>query len=105
MPNEKESGRYPNDLRSHRVRACLTRKQLSDLTGCLEAKDSVRFTGVSVAAVKALELGWTRPRPRTAASLAEVLSFEPLTVFNSGIDDSVRNPSGKTRVALARDKG
>lgn len=90
MPNEKKTGRYPNRLRAVRTAACLTRAQVSQLTSSLVGENCVLYAEVSVATLKALELGWSRPRLRTASSLAKVLESRPAEVFTSGFDDSVR---------------
>jgi DNA-binding XRE family transcriptional regulator len=97
MPNEKQSGRHPNELRAARSRACLTRAQVSELTKRLATVDSLRFAAVSEATIKSLELGWSRPRPRTATTLARALDARPEDIFTSGIDDSNRKNSGPPR--------
>lgn len=90
MPNEKKTGRYPNRLRAARTAACLTRSQVSQLTRRLAGEDGLFYGEVSEAALKALELGWSRPRPRTASSLAKALESSPAELFTSGFDNSVR---------------
>lgn len=90
MPNRKERNRFPNELRKHRLRACLSRELLADITARLGACESHRYVAVSVATIKALELGWSKPRVRTAATLAKALEISPSAIFTSGFDDSVR---------------
>lgn len=97
MPTQKNECKYPNGLREARLLRCLTRRQLSELTGRLHQLDPLVDVLVSDSAVKALEAGWSRPRLRTMATLCRVLEVSASQLFPLGADDGIRNPEGRTR--------
>ncbi len=90
MPNEKQRGRYDCALKCARLSACLTREELGAMATRLAEQDSGRFSPVSVETIKALELGWSRPRPKTAAALSKALGVSPAELFPAGVDDGDR---------------
>ncbi|MBL8060747.1 MAG: hypothetical protein JNK63_08550 [Chthonomonas sp.] len=77
--------------------ACLSRRELCEMTSRLALTDTRHFSDVSEATIKSLELGWSRPRPKTARTLASALNKDPHAVFTSGIDDSDRKSTRETQ--------
>ena len=97
---------YPNNLR--RVRedsAMISRALLSARCAKLAEQDDTRFVKVSLPGLRALELGLSRPRRVTAATLATSLETTVETLFPGGVDDPVRNPDGNTRIEPDRLRG
>jgi DNA-binding XRE family transcriptional regulator len=90
MPNQKERGKYPNNLRVLREERLLSRDQLAELTERLALEDSVRYKALSPSTVKSLELGWTRPRMSTALVLSTFFGKPVDELFPAGLDDGNR---------------
>jgi hypothetical protein len=90
VPNERVD-KYPNELRKLREERLLTRSQLEELTRRLEETDPSLYRRIGFEAVKSLESGWTRPRPTTARTIAEVLGVSVNEIFVSGIDHGLRH--------------
>jgi hypothetical protein len=90
VPNERIK-KFPNQLREFREARLLTRYQLEELTRRLEEIDPKLYRRVGFEAVKSLENGWTRPRPTSARTIAEVLGVAVSEVFVSGIDHGLRH--------------
>lgn len=94
VPNERIS-RYPNNLRRIREGKLLTRDQLEELTSRLEAKDPALYKRIGFEAIKNIELGFTRPRPTTARSIADALEVSVAEIFVSGVDLGFRSNIGR----------
>jgi hypothetical protein len=60
---------------------------------------------VSAVTIRDLELGLSRPRRTTAATLATALETSTEELFPGGFDDPIRNPAGNTRVPSTRPRG
>lgn len=71
----------------------------------LEISDPGKYRSLAPSSLKRLEAGRRRPRMATAVTLAAVLEQDIDTLFPSGVDDPVRNPEGKTRIAPDRKIG
>lgn len=86
MQDSSHDQPFPNELRAHRDRACLTRQQLSALSARLAEADSVQFTYVGYTTIQNLERGLSQPRASTARTLAQVLQADVREVFPRGLD-------------------
>ena len=95
---------YPNKLRERRLAAFLTRAQLADKTAKLAEAESEAYNSVSARSLERLERGETKPRIKTAASLAKALEVSPQELFPLGPDHGIRNPGGKTSIPATRPK-
>ena len=71
----------------------------------LAEDDLDSFVPLSLSALKKLEGGDSRPRVRTAMTLATALSSTVEALFPNGVDDTVRNPRGLTHIPTNRRKG
>jgi len=91
------SHEYENGLRDARVEKNFTRQQLSTRCSALKEKDDERYVTVSVSTIKQLEAGGHKPRLKTAVTLAAVVESEANLLFPLGLDDGIRNTTGKTR--------
>ena len=91
------SHEYENRLRDARVGKNLTRQQLSTRCLAFKEKDDERYVTVSISTIKQLELGGHKPRLKTAVTLAVVLDAAANDLFPLGMDDGIRNTTGKTR--------
>jgi DNA-binding XRE family transcriptional regulator len=88
---------FSNNLRQVREKAGMTRDGLAALCVALAVSDR-RYTSLTAQTIRNLETGERRPRMRTAVTLAAILETTREALFPSGIDDSVRNPTGKTLI-------
>ncbi len=102
---EENAPPYPNNLRQVREQVLLSRASLVLACKGLAEKDAVRFTALSISTIRSLEVGLTRPRLTTAATLAVALGVSAADLFPDGLDDPVRNPSGNTRITANRPRG
>ena len=71
----------------------------------LADSDPNNFVPISLSALKKLEGGDSRPRVRTAMTLATALSSTVEALFPNGVDDTARNPRGLTHIPSDRRKG
>ena len=71
----------------------------------LAEQDDMRYVAVTVAAIRTLEAGRSRPRRMTAATLAAALDVPVEVLFPRGLDDPIRNPDGNTRIPADRRRG
>jgi len=71
----------------------------------LAEDDPDSFVPLSLSALKKLEGNDSRPRVRTAMTLATALSSTVEALFPNGVDDTVRNPRGLTHIPTNRRKG
>ena len=83
----------------------ISRALLSARCAKLAEQDPTRYKTVGVTALRDLELGLSRPRRVTAATLAAALDTTPEAIFPGGFDDPVRNPRGATRISPGRPRG
>jgi hypothetical protein len=96
---------YPNGLREKRDAVRMSRDTLSRICGRLSIEDDARFTTVSYFAIRQLEMGKSRPRARTAATLTAALGISSdEQIWESGIDNVSRNPEGRTGTNAGRPK-
>ena len=96
---------FPNRLREVRERErMITREALRVMCERLHDDEPLLYSKVSLAAIRSLELGQSRPRARTAAAIAKVLHVAPAELFPLGPDDPRRNPEGNTRITPERRK-
>jgi DNA-binding XRE family transcriptional regulator len=102
MPSQPQ---WLNKLREARDEALMTRMQVSMRCFILAETDPSRYVGVSVAAIRDLEVGRTKPRRRTAVTLAAALDLAVDALFPLGLDTPIRNPEGRTRITPGRRKG
>ena len=96
---------YPNHLRQLRERSMISRAILVTRCKKLAEQDDTRYVGLTVSTVRLLELGLTRPRRTTAATLSVALETSVEELFPLGTDDPTRNPDGRTGAAVARPRG
>jgi len=89
---------YPNELRTRRHEASISRAQLAELTKRVAEEDPVFYTAVSARSLERLERGEVRPQAKTAHALAKALERSVADLFPHGISDQTQNPEGKTRV-------
>lgn len=94
-----------NPLRAARDAALMTRAQLSLRCSSLAQDDPTRYTSVSVNAIRDLEVGRTKPRRSTAATLSAALQKTINELFPQGLDTPLRNPQGHTSIAPDRPRG
>ncbi len=87
-----------------RVKLGLTRVELSSVCEAIAVTDVGQYTRVSMDAIRKLELGITRPRRKTAQTLAKALQLPIEALFPNGIDNVTRNPEGITRISPDRPK-
>ena len=91
---------YPNDLRKVREdKALISRAQLVARSVSLAENEPTRYVRIGMTALRDLELGISRPRRNTAATLAAALETTPEELFPNGFDDPTRNPKGFTRIS------
>ncbi len=81
---------YPNELRTRRDAAALSRARLAALCAQRADQDPVRYTAVGESTINHLERGKSQPRASTAATLAEVLACTVVELFPGGIDTKSR---------------
>ncbi len=106
MPGEEAQGpAYPNELRTIRTEREMTREELSYACRQLAEKKPEQHRTVSVGTLRNLELGVTRPKPSVARTIAAALKLKVDVIFTSGVDTSISNPSGRTRIPPDRPKG
>lgn len=95
---------HPNKLRELREALGMSREALAFKCRELAAKDS-SLTTISVGGIRSLELGLRRPKRATAITLAQAVESTHEAVFTSGLDTTIRNPEGRTRIPPSRPKG
>jgi hypothetical protein len=100
MPEQQSSEiPYPNTLRQVReTKALISRAQLVARCASLAEKEPTRYVRIGTTALRDLELGISRPRRNTAATLGSALETMPEELFPGGFDDPTRNPEGNTRI-------
>jgi transcriptional regulator with XRE-family HTH domain len=94
-----------NNLRQMRDSSHLTREQILKRAADLAKGNPDNHVPLSLSALKKLESGLSRPRPRTAVTLASALSTTVEALFPHGLDDTPRNPQGLTHIPVDRRKG
>ena len=91
---------YPNNLREAREdKALISRAQLVARCVSLAEQEPTRYVRLGVTALRDLEMGISRPRRSTAATLGAALDTAPEELFPGGFDDPTRNPHGLTRIS------
>lgn len=95
MPSEPP---YPNNLRSLRGAAHLTRSDLAARTVRVAAELPEERRSLTVSALEKLEAGSNRPRPATARAIAAVLDKSIDEIFPNGTLSAnfAPNPTGKS---------
>ena len=96
---------YPNKLREFREADGLTRAGLKSLCDDLSLVEPARYRAVGLTTLRDLELGLSRPKMRTAATVANALKQSITELFPLGIEDPLKNPSGNTRITTGRQTG
>jgi len=85
---------YPTMLMTARMAARKTRAQIVGRCRALRDEDSDSYVTISSTTLRSLELGKSKPRMRTAVTLAKVLDANIESLFPGGIDSTPRNPLG-----------
>ena len=103
---QEQANPHPNNLRQEREhQAMISRVILAARCKKLAEQDELRYAAVTVAAIRTLEAGRSRPRRMTAATLSAALDVPVEKLFPRGLDDPIRNPDGNTRIPTDRRRG
>jgi transcriptional regulator with XRE-family HTH domain len=88
---------YPNHLREAREAAGYSRDTLIGIAMAKVKSNPAKYSTISVSTVLKLELGNSRPRRRTAETLAAILGTTVAELFPCGCQDPTRNPLGRPK--------
>ena len=92
-------------LRRRRLELQLSQEDVVMLTRKLQDEDPEGFRSISGTSLRRLEAGHSKPRARTADTLAKALNQDISLLFPAGIDDRIRNPEGARNRGLDKNQG
>jgi hypothetical protein len=86
----QDAAPYPNELRRLRTERAFTRAGLVALSERLNGQDPSIYAKVGLTALRNLELGLSRPRLKTARTIAAAVGADLHLIFTSGFDGAFR---------------